>query len=447
MEILGHLARALFGVAVLLGIAVLLSSDRKRINWRLVAGGLVLQVLIALLLLLDVPGVKALFDGVALFFVTLLGFAGKGSEFVFGALGAPGSMAEVFGANRGFVFAFHALPSIIFFSALSSLLYYLGILQIIVKALAWVMSRLMRLSGAESLATAANVFVGQTEAPLVIKPYIPKMTRSEIAALMVGGMATIAGSVFAIYIGFLGGGSPEEQQKFAKVLLCASLMNAPAALLMAKILVPETEKVSRNLSVSKDKLGTNVIDAIANGTTEGLKLALNVAAMLIAFIAIIAMFNHILGAFLGKIPLPGDVDNINGWVASISGGTFDKLSLEAICGFVFAPIAWAVGVASSEILSVGQLIGMKVISNEFVAFDSLGQMNAAESLSPRSVFIATFALCGFANFSSIGIQIGGIGALAPERRADLASLGLKALIGGTLASLLSASIAGVFFSG
>jgi len=446
METAGHLARALIGVAALLAIAYALSANRRKIDWRLVAGGLGLQLAIAALLLLDTPGVTEVFDGMANFFVILLSFAGEGAAFVFGALGDPAAVGEVFGADRGFVFAFHALPNIIFFSALSSLLYYLGVLQFIVKGIAWVMSRAMRLSGAESLATAANVFIGQTEAPLVIKPYIPTLTRSELTALMVGGMATIAGSVFAIYVGFLGGDSIEEKQAFAKVLLCASLMNAPAALLIAKILVPETGKVNRNLNVSRDRLGSNLIDAIANGTTEGLKLALNVAAMLIAFLALIAMFNFILGSWFGRIPLPGHLEDINAWIAHASGGTFEALSLQAICGFVFAPIAWLVGIAWDEILQVGQLVGMKVIANEFVAFENLGAMKAAGDLSARSVFISTFALCGFANFSSIGIQIGGIGALAPERRGDLASLGLKALAGGTLASLLSASIAGIFFS-
>ncbi|MCP4847313.1 MAG: hypothetical protein GY899_05115 [Verrucomicrobiaceae bacterium] len=445
MDIIVCVLRGVIGVAGLLGVAFCLSSERKSINWRVVAGGLFLQLVIAALILGNVPGVALMFEGMSKFFVALFGFAMSGSEFVFGVLGNPASITEELGTDRGFVFAFHALPMIIFFSALSSLLYYIGVLQWIVKILAFVMSRMMNLSGAESLAAAANVFVGQTEAPLVIKPYIPKMTRSELAALMVGGMATIAGSVFGAYVIFLGGGDEKEMQTFGKVLLCASLMNAPAALLIAKVLVPETGEVSRNLNVSRERIGTNAIDAVANGTSEGLKLALNVAAMLIAFIAIIAMFNFMLGSWVGVIPLPGEVSNINALVNNLSGGSFERLSLQALCGFVFAPVAWLIGVGGEEILKVGQLIGVKVIANEFVAFASLGDLKAAGELSQHAVFLSTFALCGFANFASIGIQIGGIGGLAPERKADIARLGIKALIGGTLASLLSASVAGMFY--
>ena len=445
MEITGYVLRGMLGVAALLGVAYCLSSQRKSIHWRVVAGGLLLQFIIAGLLLGDVPGVALIFEAMSKFFVALFGFAMSGSEFVFGILGNPDTIAEEIGTKRNFVFAFHALPMIIFFSALSSLLYYMGILQWTVKILASVMSRMMKLSGAESLAAAANVFVGQTEAPLIIKPYIPTMTRSELAALMVGGMATIAGSVFGAYVMFLGGGDEQEMQRFGKVLLCASLMNAPAALLIAKILVPETAEVSRDLNVARERLGTNAIDAIANGTSEGLKLALNVAAMLIAFIAIIAMFNFMLGSWLGIVPLPGETANVNGLVSNLSGGIFEKLSLEAVCGFVCAPMAWLIGVGGEEVLKVGELIGIKVIANEFVAFASLGELKAAGAMSQHSVFLSTFALCGFANFASIGIQIGGIGGLAPERKSDIAGLGIKALIGGTLASLLSATVAGIFY--
>jgi CNT family concentrative nucleoside transporter len=445
MEIIGYVMRGLLGIAGLLAVAYCLSSQRKCINWRVISGGLFLQLVIAALLLSNVPGVAFIFEGMSKFFVSLFGFAMSGSEFVFGVLGNPETIAEELGTKHNFVFAFHALPMIIFFSALSSLLYYMGVLQRVVKILAFAMSRMMKLSGAESLAAAANVFVGQTEAPLIIKPYVSRMTRSELAALMVGGMATIAGSVFGAYVIFLGGGDKQEMQMFGKVLLCASLMNAPAALLIAKMLVPETEEVSRNLNVAKERIGTNAIDAVANGTSEGLKLALNVAAMLIAFIAIIAMCNFMLGSWLGAIPLPGEAGNINALVEHLSGGTFESLSLEAVCGFVFAPIAWLIGVGGEETLKVGQLIGVKVIANEFVAFASLGDLKAAGELSRHAVFLSTFALCGFANFASIGIQIGGIGGLAPERKADIARLGIKALIGGTLASLLSASVAGMFY--
>ena len=363
--------------------------------------------------------------------------------FVFGPLSDFASMSDAFGQDKGFVFAFMALPSILFFSALSSLLYYFGILQFVVKKMAWVMSRVMRLSGAESLAAAANVFVGQTEAPLVVKPYVPKMTRSEILALMVGGMATIAGSVFAIYMGMLGGEDEQSRVEFGKFLLCASVMNAPAALLIAKVLLPETQEVSKDLSVSRESIGRNPIDALANGTSQGLKLALNVAAMLIAFYAVILLANEIL-AWIGTMPWVGS-GTLNEWVKEESGQRFDNLSLQAIFGVLFAPIAWLVGVSGGEILNVGQLIGIKIFATEFFAYVELADMQV-NGLSSRSVFLSTFALCGFANFMSIGIQIGGIGALAPDRRSDLAALGVKALIGGMLASLLSASIAGAFFT-
>jgi len=375
-------------------------------------------------------------------FAVALRISVDAAGFVFGPLSDYEKMADAFGPNNGFVFAFMALPSILFFSALSSILYYFGILQFIVKKMAWVMSRVMHLSGAESLAAAANVFVGQTEAPLVVKPYVPKMTRSEILALMVGGMATIAGSVFAIYMGMLGGEDEQARVEFGKFLLCASVMNAPAALLIAKVLLPETQEVSKDLSVSRESIGRNPIDALANGTSQGLKLALNVAAMLIAFYAVIMLANEIL-AWVGNMPWGSGT--LNGWVHEASGQRFENLSLQAIFGVLFAPVAWLVGVNGGEILNVGQLIGIKIFATEFFAYVELADMQV-NGLSSRSVFLSTFALCGFANFMSIGIQIGGIGALAPERRSDLASLGVKALIGGTLASLLSASVAGAFFT-
>ena len=429
------LFRGAFGVVVLLGIAWLLSSNRKRVNWRIVGAGLGLQFVLAVLVL-KVGWVGSFFDWVGQGFVMVLNISREASVFVFGSLSDPEA--------SGFIFATQALPSIIFFSAISSVLYYLGILQRIVMVLAWVMSRVMKLSGAESLAAAANVFVGQTEAPLVVKPYIPKMTRSEIMALMVGGMATIAGSVFGLYISFLAGNDAEQQREFAKVLLCASVMNAPAALLIAKILLPETERVNPNLKVDKADVGRNVVDALANGTTQGLKLALNVAAMIIAFYASILLVNAVLGDLLGVVNWFGK-GTLNEFIGWASGGSFDKLSLEAIFGFVFAPIAWALGVAGNEILQVGQLLGTKLFATEFVAFEALGQMTQDKILSERTVFISTFALCGFANFMSIGIQIGGIGGLAPEQRSTLAELGMKAMIGGTLASCLSASIAGILY--
>jgi len=438
-EINYSIPRALCGIIGLLAIAFLLSTDRKRINTRVVLGGLGLQLIIAFGVL-KIAWVEALFGWIAHLFSVALQVSVDASAFVFGTLADFDKMNEVFD-GEGFVFAFMALPSILFFSALSSILYYFGILQLVVRGMAWVMSRVMRLSGAESLAAAANVFVGQTEAPLIVKPYISKMTRSEMLALMVGGMATIAGSVFAIYMGMLGGSDQESRLLFGKFLLCASAMNAPAALLFAKILIPETEEVDRVVKVNRQEIGRNPIDALANGTTEGLKLALNVAAMLISFYAFILLINYFL-SFIGGLSVNSEAD-LNQWISKATDSRFVELSLQAIFGFLFAPIAWLIGVPSHEILEVGQLIGTKLFATEFFAFADLAELHSA-GLSERSVYLSTFALCGFANFMSIGIQIGGIGSLAPERRTELASLGIKALVGGTLASLLSASIAGLF---
>ena len=438
-EINYSIPRALCGIIGLLAIAFLLSTDRKRINTRVVLGGLGLQLIIAFGVL-KIAWVEALFGWIAHLFSVALQVSVDASAFVFGTLADFDKMNEVFD-GEGFVFAFMALPSILFFSALSSILYYFGILQLVVRGMAWVMSRVMRLSGAESLAAAANVFVGQTEAPLIVKPYISKMTRSEMLALMVGGMATIAGSVFAIYMGMLGGSDQESRLLFGKFLLCASAMNAPAALLFAKILIPETEEVDRVVKVNRQEIGRNPIDALANGTTEGLKLALNVAAMLISFYAFILLINYFL-SFIGGLSVNSEAD-LNQWISKATDSRFVELSLQAIFGFLFAPIAWLIGVPSHEILEVGQLIGTKLFATEFFAFADLATLQA-NGLSERSVYLSTFALCGFANFMSIGIQIGGIGSLAPERRTELASLGIKALVGGTLASLLSASIAGLF---
>ena len=431
--------RALIGIFGLLAIAYLLSTDRKKINTRVVLGGLGLQLIIAFGVL-RITWVESLFGWIAHLFAVALEVSVEASAFVFGSLANFEKMNEVF-PDGGFVFAFMALPSILFFSALSSLLYYFGILQAIVRGMAWIMSRVMKLSGAESLAAAANIFVGQTEAPLIVKPYISKMTRSEILALMVGGMATIAGSVFAIYMSMLGGSNEESRLVFGKFLLCASAMNAPAALLFAKILIPETKGVDQEFKVNRQEIGRNPIDALANGTSQGLQLALNVAAMLISFYAVILLINYFL-SYIGSISITG-VGSVNDWIFSLTEERFEKLSLQAIFGFLFAPFAWLIGISSSEILEVGQLIGTKLFATEFFAFADLAVLQA-DGMSQRSVYLTTFALCGFANFMSIGIQIGGIGALAPERRSELANLGIRALVGGTLASLLSATVAGLF---
>ena len=431
--------RALCGIFGLLAIAFLLSTDRKKINTRVVLGGLGLQLIIAFGVL-RITWVESLFGWIAHLFAVALEVSVEASAFVFGSLANFEKMNEVF-PNGGFVFAFMALPSILFFSALSSLLYYFGILQAIVRGMAWIMSRVMKLSGAESLAAAANIFVGQTEAPLIVKPYISKMTRSEILALMVGGMATIAGSVFAIYMSMLGGSNEESRLIFGKFLLCASAMNAPAALLFAKILIPETKDVDQEFKVNRQEIGRNPIDALANGTAQGLQLALNVASMLISFYAVILLINYFL-SYVGSISITG-LGSINEWISSLTEERFEKLSLQVIFGFLFAPFAWLIGISSSEILEVGQLIGTKLFATEFFAFADLAVLQA-DGMSQRSVYLTTFALCGFANFMSIGIQIGGIGALAPERRSELANLGIRALVGGTLASLLSATVAGLF---
>ena len=436
MHFLLALARGAFGLAVLIGIAVLFSSDRRRINWRIVGAGVGLQVLFALLVLKTAPG-NALFSLIGKGFANLLQFTLAGAQFIFGPLGAADGPA-------GVVFAFQILPTIIFFGSVMSVLYYLKLVQPVVRAIGVAMARVMRLSGAESLAAAANIFIGQTEAPLVVKPYIGGMTRSELFALMVGGMATIAGGVMAAYIQFLGGNDPVQQALFAKHLLSASIMNAPAALLLSKVMIPETGTPATmgRSELADAKNGDNVIEAAAAGASDGLSLALNVGAMLLAFIALIALLNAILG-WLGH-PTAGGYEavyDLNAAIARATGGRFTSLSLEAIFGFVLSPIAWVMGVDWADALTFGSLLGQKVAINEFVAYLSLADARAL--MSERSVIIATYALCGFANFSSIAIQIGGIGGIAPERRSEIAQLGLRAVLAGMLATCMSATIAGV----
>ncbi|GER58050.1 nucleoside transporter C-terminal domain-containing protein [Patiriisocius marinus] len=424
------IGRGLIGMLFLITVCFLLSANRRKINWRLVLTGLILQVLFAILVL-KVDFVAYGFDWISRKVVDFLNIAEQGALFVFGKLVDPS-------ASMGYIFAFKVLPTIVFFSAFTSLLYYLGILQVVVKGLAWVMSKTMRLSGAESLAAAANVFIGQTEAPLVVKPYLDKMTKSEMLCLMVGGMATIAGGVLAAFIAFLGGDNPAEQAIFAKHLLTASIMSAPAAIVIAKILYPETEEVNSKLDISREKVGTNILDAISRGTTDGLKLAVNVGAMLLVFTALMGVLNWMLGDLIG------DFTGLNGLIASSSDGRYASLSMEYILGNVFAPVAWIIGVPATDITTVGQLLGEKTILNEFYAYASLSKLKASGAITNyRSIVIATYALCGFANFASIGIQIGGIGVLAPKQRGTLAKFGIKALIGGTVAALLTATIAGM----
>lgn len=424
------IARGVLGLSVLVFIAFLMSSRRKRINWPLIIKGLVIQLIFAIAIL-KVPFVREAFDWVSQGFVILLSFTTRGSEFLFGGLINDTD-------SFGYIFAFQVLPTVIFFSALTSLLFYYGVLQKIVYGFAYVMKRTMKLSGAESLAAAGNIFLGQTESPLLVKPYISKMTKSELLCLMSGGMATIAGGVLAAYIGFLGGADEAQQIFFAKHLLAASVMSAPAAVVAAKILVPETKAVSDSMKIEKNKIGSNALEAIANGTTDGLKLAVNVGAMLLVFIALIAMFNYMLQEWVGGL------FGLNEWVVSTTGGQYDGFSMEFVLGYLLAPITWLMGVANDDIVLVGQLLGEKTILNEFVAYVSLGElMEAGKFSSQKSIIIATYILCGFSNFASIGIQIGGIGSLAPSRKGDLSRLGFKALIAGTLASLFTAVIVGM----
>lgn len=441
MEILTSLARGLFGIAVFVGLAVLLSVNRRAINWRIVVAGLVLQFAFAAVVLHFSPA-RAAIEWVGGRFVDLLGFTQEGVKFLFG------SLADT--QKHGVVFAVAILPSIIFFSAFTSVLYYLGILQKIVYLFAWLMSRTMNLSGAESLSASANIFLGQTEAPLLIKPYLSAMTRSELLCVMVGGMATIAGAVMIAYISFLGGSDPQQQVLFATHLITASVISAPAALMTSKIMVPQTESVDRDLSISKEKIGANLLDAISVGTSDGIKLAVNVGGMLIVFVALVALINALLG-WVGNphtlsvggrelLAYPG----LNGWVQSVTGGVFKTFSLEFLLGILYAPVAWLIGIDSRDIMLSGSLLGTRTVLNEFVAYLQMGELKAAGTYTnPRTLVIMTYALCGFANFASIGIQVGGIGALAPNQRETLARLGVKAMIGGSIACMLTACVAGI----
>ncbi|HAV54993.1 NupC/NupG family nucleoside CNT transporter [Aequorivita vladivostokensis] len=421
--------RGVLGMVSLLIIAFLFSSNRRAINWKTVGIGLAFQLLIAIGVL-KVDFIKSGFEGVGQLFVNVLDYTKAGSEFLFGG------MLDI--NSFGFIFAFQVLPTIIFFSALTSVLFYFGIIQVVVKGMGWLLTKLLNISGAESLSVAGNIFLGQTEAPLLIKAYLEKMNKSEMLLVMIGGMATVAGAVLAAYIGFLGGDDPELRLTFAKHLLAASVMAAPGAIVISKILYPQTEPINTDVKVSSEKIGSNFLDAIANGTTEGLRLAVNVGAMLLVFVAFIAMLNGILGWV-------GEVTSVNEWVAANSA--YQSLSLEAILGTIFAPLMWLIGVAKEDMLMMGQLLGIKLAASEFVGYIQLAELkNVTNELHlnyEKSIIMATYMLCGFANFASIGIQIGGIGSLAPGQRKTLSKFGMKALIGGTIASLISATIAGM----
>lgn len=430
LSLVAKLVRGILGITFLVAIGFLISKKRKHINWMLIGKGLALQLVFAYGIL-HISFIQRGFDAASKFVVRLLSFTEEGSKFLFGGLITDTT-------SFGYIFAFQVLPTVIFFSALTSLLFYFGILQKVVYAMAWFMKRTMKLSGAESLSAAGNIFLGQTESPLLIKPYLEKMTMSELLCVMTGGMATIAGGVLAAYIGFLGNGDPLLEVFFAKHLLAASVMSAPAAIVSAKLLWPETHEVNDHMEIDRGKLGGNALEAVSNGTTDGLKLAVNVGAMLLAFIALVALFNFMLKDGIGAIT------GINPFIAEFTHGQYDGLSFEFILGYGLAPITWLMGVANEDILMVGQLLGEKTILNEFVAYVSLDEMKDAGAFaSERSIIIATYILCGFANFASIGIQIGGIGALAPSRRTDLSKLGVRALIAGTMASLFTAVIVGM----
>ncbi len=433
MDTILTFARGLLGMAVFVGILYAFSSNRRAIPWRLVGSALALQLLFGILVL-HVDIVRIAVDGVGRFFVRILDFNRAGAEFLFGSLITN---TDTF----GFLFAFNVLPTIIFFSALTSLLFYLGILQKVVFAFAWVMTRTMKLSGAESLSASANIFMGQTEAPLLVRHYLPTMTRSELMAVMVGGMATIAGAVLVAYIGMLGGPTDEGRLLFAKHLLTASVLSAPAAMLAAKMLEPETEQVSDELHVSEEKLGANALEAITNGTTDGLRLAINVGAMLLVFTAMVAFLNWILSAGIGSWT------GLNEVISRTTDGRYAEFSLQFILGIAFAPLAWLMGIDVGSLMVAGQIIGEKTVLNEFYAYATLAGVKESGALPDvRAQIILTYALCGFSNIASVGIQIGGIGSLAPNRRALLAQLGMKALIGGSIACFLTACVASMLIA-
>jgi CNT family concentrative nucleoside transporter len=445
------ISRGLAGILLLVGISFILSNNKSKINWRLVGGGLALQLIFAVLILkgeslrqifapLGWP--KDFFNWISYFFVLVLNFTSAGAQFVFGNLAKPPG-AE---GSLGSFFAFQVLPTIIFFASLMSLLYYLGIMQLIVKGMAWVMAKTLGTSGAESLSNSANVFVGQTEAPLMIKPFLNKMTKSEILTIMVGGMATIAGGVMAAYIQILGSayavkhGIPLEQaqQLFATHLLGASVMAAPAGIVISKIMYPETEEpvTKGTVRVEVEKNASNIIEAAANGAADGWKLAINVGAMLIAFIALIALVNYLLNGL-------GEIINVN---ESLKANFGQPLSFQLLIGLVLQFVAFGIGVPWEDALSFGSLLGVKVVLNEFVAYTEMGTLvEVGKILNEKTILMLTYALCGFANFSSIAIQIGGISPLAPDRKSDIAALGIKAVIGGVIATLMTATLAGLLF--
>jgi CNT family concentrative nucleoside transporter len=423
------LSRGFLGIITVILIAYVISNKKNKIAWKTVILALLSQLLIGILIL-KVPFVQLIFEKAGAVFVKLIDFTREGTIFVFGDLLKP--------KTTSYIWAFEILPTVIFFSAITSILFYFGIIQKVVSFFAKLYTNFLKISGSESLSVIGNIFLGQTESPLLIKAYLSKMNKSEVLLVMIGGMATVAGGVLAAYIAFLGGDDPEKQIEFAKHLLTASVMAAPGAILISKIIIPQSEKINSDINISDYDAGSNILDAISNGTIEGIKLAVNIGAMILVFIALIAMVNHLLF-------LTGDISGLNSIIEANT--IYSNLSLEAIMGIIFSPLMWLIGVASADIVPMGQLLGIKLSVNEFIAYMQLADFKAGVNeivLSyEKSLIMATYMLCGFANFSSIGIQIGGIGALAPNQRKNLAKFGIKALIGGALASLLSAAIAGM----
>ena len=422
------LGRGAMGMLALVLMAYALSSNRKNISWKVVGVGLLTQIIIAIGVI-KISWIKSFFEYLSGFFVKILEYTQVGIQMLLGAF------ANV--DQFGFVFVFQALPIIIFFSALTSLLYYFGIIQRIVKVLAWCLRKLLGISGAESLAVAGNIFLGQTEAPLLIKAYLEKMNRSEMFLVMVGGMATVAGSVMGAYIGFLGGEDPVQRLEFAKSLLAASVMAAPGAVVIAKIMFPQGDSIPELITIPKDSMGDSFLNAISNGTSQGVRMAVNVGAMLLVFISLIALLNGIFSSI-------GETTGLNAWVAQHT--PYAQFSIEFVLGYFFAPLMWIMGVAAEDMALMGQLLGVKIVASEFVGYIQLAELKDVSSALhfgyQKSVVMATFMLCGFANFASIGIQIGGIGILAPSQRKNLSELGLKAMIAGSIVSLMSATIAG-----
>ena len=436
MELIPHdgisvtsIARGLLGISAIVVIAYLLSNNKKNIDWKTIGIGLLSQIIIAVGVI-KVDAVKIFFEKIGEAFLAIVVFTNEGTKVLFGEL----ANSDKYGA----IFAFQILPVIIFFSALTSVLYYYGIIQKVVKAMAWLLTKLLNISGQESLAVVGNIFLGQTEAPLLVKGYLNKMNRSEYFLLMTGGMATVAGSVLAAYIGFLGGDDPVQRVEVAKNLIIASVMAAPGAIVISKLIYPQVETINKDFKVNEEITGDNLLTAITNGTRDGIKMAVNVGAMLLVFLALIALVNGIL--FQGA-----DLFGINDWIQNNT--VYDSLSLELILGYIFAPLMWLIGIAKEEITLMGQLLGVKLAASEFVAYIELASLKDISSVIhltyQKSVIMATIMLCGFANFASIGIQVAGIGILAPKKYKLLTELGLKAMIAGTLVSLLSATMVGM----